>query len=49
LHGTFSDVVPAVPIGVPEEATDDLGLVRMLALPWAPEGLATPPDNITLK
>jgi sterol desaturase/sphingolipid hydroxylase (fatty acid hydroxylase superfamily) len=48
LHGTFSDVMPAVPIGVPGEAMDELGVVRMLALPWAPKGLETPSHNITL-
>jgi sterol desaturase/sphingolipid hydroxylase (fatty acid hydroxylase superfamily) len=37
MHGTFADVVPPVPIGVPGETAEE-GLLPMLALPWR-EGL----------
>lgn len=36
LHGTFSDVQPDVPIGVPGTLADDKGLEAMLRLPFRP-------------
>lgn len=47
LHGTFADMAPAVPIGLPGGDAAEAGLARLLALPWEPVGLALPARNIT--